>query len=180
KPTGEFVVAARVSGTAASAYANGPPPGVAAAAGALKTSAKPLNVVVFADTDLLLVMTWVQQRNFFGQTVAQTFANNGELVWNAIDNLAGANDLISIRGRAAYHRPFDKVNALRRNADAQLSAKEQQLQTELNETEDKLSKLQTQQPNGNETLVSPDQVREIESFQAKKVSIRKELRATKA
>src|SRR4051812_43960547 len=86
KPTGEFVVAARVSGTAPSAFANGPPPGVTPAPGALKASAKPLNVVVFADTDLLLDMTWVQQRNFFGQTVAQTFANNGELVWNAIDN----------------------------------------------------------------------------------------------
>jgi ABC-type uncharacterized transport system involved in gliding motility auxiliary subunit len=180
KPTGELVVAARVSGNAASAYPDGPPAGVTAPASALKASSKPLNVVVFADTDLLSDYVWVQQRNFFGQTVLQPVANNGELVWNAIDNLGGSNDLISIRGRAAYSRPFDRVDELRRNADAQLRAKEQQLMQELQQTEDTLSKLQTGQQGGSEAILSADQAREIERFQEQKLRIRKELRATKA
>jgi ABC-type uncharacterized transport system involved in gliding motility auxiliary subunit len=123
---------------------------------------------------------WVQQSNFFGQTVYQPFANNGELVWNAIDNLAGSNDLISIRARAAYSRPFEKVEELRRNADAQLRAKEQQLDKELQQTDDTLTKLQTSQPGGNEAILTPEIAREIESFRAKQASIRKELRATRA
>ena len=131
KPTGELVVAARVSGNATSAFAAGPPAGVTAAPDALKASAKPLNVVVIADTDLLADFMWVQQANFFGQTIFQPFANNGELVWNALDNLAGSNDLISIRGRASYSRPFERVEALRRDADAQFRATEQQLEAEL-------------------------------------------------
>ena len=180
KPGGEQMVAVRVSGNATTAFPDGPPAGVTAAADALKASAKPLNVVVIADTDMLSDYVWVRQSNFFGQVVMQPVANNGELVWNAIDNLGGSNDLISIRGRAAYSRPFDRVNELRRNADAQLRTKEEQLQKELEQTEATLSRLQTGQPEGGGSLLSNDQAREIERFQEEKLRIRKELRATKA
>jgi ABC-type uncharacterized transport system involved in gliding motility auxiliary subunit len=180
KPSGEFVVAARISGNASSCFPNGPPAGVTAAPDALKASAKPLNVVVIADTDMLVDFMWVQQRNFFGQTIAQPFANNGELVWNALDNLAGSNDLISIRGRASYARPFDRVDTLRRKADAQFRTEEQQLETELNQTEETLTKLQSSQPSGGEALLSADQAHEIERFQEKQRDIRKRLRAVKS
>jgi ABC-type uncharacterized transport system involved in gliding motility auxiliary subunit len=180
KPSGEQMLAVRVSGNATTAFPDGPPAGVTAAPDALKASAKPLNVVVIADTDMLSDYVWVRQSNFFGQVVVQPVANNGELVWNAIDNLGGSNDLISIRGRAAYSRPFDRVNELRRNADAQLRTKEEQLQKELEQTEATLSKLQTGQPEGGGSLLSNDQAREIERFQEQKLRIRKELRATKA
>jgi len=179
KPSGELMVAVRVSGDAATAFPAGPPAGVTAAPDALKASAKPLNVVVIADTDMLSDYVWVRQSNFFGQVVLQPFANNGELVWNAIDNLGGSNDLISIRGRAAYSRPFDRVNELRRNADAQLRSKEEQLNKELEQTEAKLTELQAAQPAG-QALLSEGQAREIERFQEQKLQIRKDLRATKA
>ena len=179
-PTGEHVVAARVSGDATSAFADGPPAGVPAPAGAFKASAKPINVVVFADTDLLSDFMWVQHANFFGQTMSQPFANNGELVWNALDNLAGSTDLISIRGRASYSRPFERVDALRRDADSQFRSTELQLETELNQTEENLTKLQSAQPGGSEAMLSVDQAREIERFQDEKLRIRKELRAVKS
>jgi ABC-type uncharacterized transport system involved in gliding motility auxiliary subunit len=169
-PTGEFVVAARVTGKAKSAFPDAP----------IKESAEPLNVVIFADTDMLSDFMWVQQSNFFGQTVYQPFANNGELVWNAIDNLAGSNDLISIRARAAYVRPFEKVDELRRNADAQLRATEQRLEQELQQTDATLTKLQTSQPGGNEAILTPEMALELEKYRTKQASIRKELRATRA
>jgi ABC-type uncharacterized transport system involved in gliding motility auxiliary subunit len=180
KPTGEQIVAARISGDATSAFASGPPAGVPAAPGALKASAKPLNVVIIADTDLLSDFMWVQVRQMFGQAMAQPFANNGELVWNALDNLAGSADLISIRGRAPYSRPFERVDALRRTADAQFRTKEQQLEEQLQQTEDQLNKLQTAQPGGGGALFSPDAARAIEKFQEDKLRIRKELRSVKA
>jgi len=122
----------------------------------------------------------VQTRQFFGQMMLQPFANNGELVWNAVDNLAGSADLISIRGRATYSRPFDRVEALRRDADSKFRAKEQELEQQLQQTEEKLSKLQTAQPASGEAILTADQAREIERFQQDKVRIRKELRAVKA
>ncbi|MEO8063233.1 MAG: Gldg family protein [Pseudomonadota bacterium] len=180
KPLGELTVAARISGNATSAFANGPPAGVAADPAALKASAKPLNVIVIADTDLLQDFMWVSVRNFMGQSMAQPFANNGELVWNALDNLAGSADLISIRGRAAYSRPFERVEALRRTADAQFRTKEQELEQQLQQTEDQLSKLQAAQPAGSEATLSSDSASAIEKFQQDKVRIRKELRKTKS
>jgi ABC-type uncharacterized transport system involved in gliding motility auxiliary subunit len=180
KPTGELVVAARISGDGVSAFPDGPPAGVTAAPDALKASSKPLNIVVIADSDLLSDFMWVQQRNFFGQTVVQPFANNGELVWNALDNLSGSADLISIRGRAPYSRPFERVEALRRVADARFRSTEQQLETQLQQTEEQLNKLQSTQPGGNEMILSPEAANAIEKFQEDKLRIRKELRKTKA
>jgi ABC-type uncharacterized transport system involved in gliding motility auxiliary subunit len=169
-----------VSGNAVTAFPDGPPAGVTAPAGALKASAKPLNVIVIADTDLLSDYVWVEQQNFFGQVILQPRANNGEFVLNAIDNLGGSNDLISIRARAAYTRPFDRVDELRRNAEAQFRAKEQQLKQQLQQTEETLSKLQSAQPGTGEAILSPEQAQAIDRFQEQKVRIRKELRATEA
>jgi ABC-type uncharacterized transport system involved in gliding motility auxiliary subunit len=112
--------------------------------------------------------------------VLQPFANNGELVWNTIDNLGGSNDLISIRARAAYSRPFEVVEALKRDADAQLRGKEQQLEQQLQQTEEKLTKLQTAQPGGNEAILTPEMAQAIDNFQKQKLQIRKELRETRA
>ena len=53
KPSGEQIVAARISGAASSAYPDGPPEGATAAPDALKASSKPINVVVIADADAI-------------------------------------------------------------------------------------------------------------------------------
>ena len=131
KPTGQrYVLAARVSGDVHTAFPEGPPPGVQLPPGQtdLKASAKPLNLVVFADTDLLSDFLWVREQNFFGQRMTQAWASNGDLVQNALDNLAGSADLISVRGRATFTRPFDRVERLRRAADERFRAKEQELE----------------------------------------------------
>jgi ABC-type uncharacterized transport system involved in gliding motility auxiliary subunit len=179
KPTGELTLAMRISGNARTAYPDGPPEGVNAAADALKESARPLNVVIVADTDLLLDYTWLQQQNFFGQVVLQPMADNGAFVWNAVDSLGGSADLISIRGRAAYRRPFERVEQIRRDAEAQSRAKNLQLQEQLRQTEEQLEKLQSAQPPGADIL-SPEAAEAIERFQREKLNIRKELRAIEA
>src|SRR5437660_1075328 len=64
KPTGRrYTIAARVSGSVHSAFPAGPPAGVTPAAGqsVLKESARPLSLVVFADTDLLSAYLWVRE-----------------------------------------------------------------------------------------------------------------------
>ena len=66
--------------------------------------------------------------DFFGQRLTQALANNGDLVQNALDNLAGSADLISVRGRASFTRPFERVEKLRRAADERFRAKEQELE----------------------------------------------------
>ena len=183
KPTGKrYAIGARVSGNVHSAFPGGPPAGVTLPAGqtALKQSVKPLNLVVFADTDMLADFMWVREQNFFGERMTQAWASNGDLVDNALDNLAGSTDLISVRGRATFQRPFDRVERLRRAADERLHAKEQELEAQLRDTESKLEALQSKKDSGSALILTPEQEKEIEHFQTEKLRIRKELRAVRA
>jgi ABC-type uncharacterized transport system involved in gliding motility auxiliary subunit len=178
KPTGtRYALAARITGNVKSAFPNGPPEGATAPeGGALKESAKPLNVIVFADTDVLQDFTWVRMQNLFGQRVASAFAANGDLVANALDNLAGSADLISVRGRATFTRPFDRVEALRRNAEDRFRSTEQRLEEELKSTEEKLTQLQSSRDDQSSMILSPEQEKEVGRFRDEQIRIRKELR----
>ena len=183
KPTGKrYTIAARVSGNIKTAFPAGPPAGVTLPAGqtALQQSAKPFNLVVFADTDLLSDFLWVREQNFFGQRIAQAIASNGDLVLNALDNLAGSTDLISVRGRATFRRPFERVESLRRIADDRFRAKEHELERQLRDTEEKLTALQSKRNDKSALILTAEQEKELDRFQQEKVRIRKELRAVRA
>lgn len=183
KATGQkYVMGARVIGNIKTAFPAGPPTGVTLPAGqtALKESAKPFNLVVYADTDMLTDYLWVHAQSVFGQRVDQVFANNGDLVLNTLDNLAGSADLISVRGRASFARPFDRVEKLRHRADDQFRAKEQELEKQLRDTEEKLSALQSKRNDKTAMVLTPDQEQELDNFQNEKLRIRKELRAVRA
>jgi ABC-type uncharacterized transport system involved in gliding motility auxiliary subunit len=184
KATGvRYTIAARVTGDVGTAFPAGPPPGVTLPPGQidLKTSVKPLNLVVFADTDLLSDYLWVHEQSMFGQRLTQAWAGNGDLVLNALDNLAGSADLISVRGRASYARPFERVVRLQRIADDRFRDKEQELQRQLQTTEQKLTQLQSAKgADSSALIITPAQEQEIEQFEQEKLQIRKQLRAVRA
>jgi ABC-type uncharacterized transport system involved in gliding motility auxiliary subunit len=112
----------------------------------------------------------------FGQRFAQAFANNGDFFANAVDNLAGSADLISIRGRQSFFRPFVKVDALRKSADEQLRTTQKNLEARLKETEGKLAELQSKRANQNSLVLTPEQEAEVARFQQERANTRKELR----
>ena len=178
KPSGErFTLAARISGKVPSAFAEGAPAGAAAGGKAhLAESASPINVVLVADADLLSDRLWVQTRNLFGQQLNNAFANNGDFVVNALDNLLGSSELIGIRGRAAFSRPFTRVQDLRREAEEKFRVTEERLKAELRDTEQKLGELQARREDRNALIMSPEQEKELERFRDQRVQIRKELR----
>ncbi|MGH8180616.1 MAG: Gldg family protein, partial [Steroidobacteraceae bacterium] len=183
KPTGtRYTLGARVTGMVKTAFPDGPPKGVTLPAGQrdLKASVKPFNLVVFADTDLLSDYLWVREQQLFGQNISQAWASNGDLVLNTLDNLTGSSDLISVRGRAGFTRPFLRVDALRRAADGRFHAQEEQLQQELKQTEQQLTLLQSKRNDKSALILTPAQQQEIEHFEAEKLQIRKQLRAVQA
>ena len=184
------IIAARITGPATTAFPNGRPgaenqdaepddesAGDNASTRHLSESDGPINVILVADTDLLSDRFWVQELpSLFGQSLHSAFANNGDFVINALENLTGSSDLISIRGRASYSRPFIRVQQLEREADERFRLKEQELQGELADTERKLADLQSSRQDDNLLLLSDEQRAEIERFQQEKLRIRKELR----
>ena len=183
KSTGvRYTIAARITGPVESAYPNGPPGDQKPAPGPpiahLAKSTTPANIVVIADTDLLMDYLWVQTRELLGQRIAQAFANNGDLIANILDNLSGSSALISVRGRASFSRPFERIEALKRQADDRLRAKALELQTELQQTESKLTDLQAKRNDQSSLMLSPEQEAELKRFTAEKTRVRKELRET--
>lgn len=176
----QHVIAYRVTGTAETAFPEGRPldddEKRAPNDDFLSQSANPINVIVVADTDLLADRFWVRFSNFAGMRIPDPFGNNADFLINAVDNLGGNDDLISLRSRGNYTRPFEVVQAIQRDAEAQFRDREQALQQKLAEAEAKLTELQTQQTES-EVLLTPEQRAEIEKFRNEQVKTRKELRA---
>jgi ABC-type uncharacterized transport system involved in gliding motility auxiliary subunit len=135
-----------------------------------------INVLLFADTDLLTDRMWVQRQPFFGQDIVSAFADNGTLAVNAVDNMLGNRDLISIRTRANSARPFVRVDELRVAAEKTYRATEERLQRELEETERRLSELQAAKGEGELAIISDEQQAEIQRFMDRRLEIRRDLR----
>lgn len=178
-----LTLAARVTGPAKTAYPDGPPLDEREKRGPgdpqqLKEAKDGIHVIVVADTDVLADRFWVRIERFLGMQVPNPFANNGDFLVNAVDNLGGNDDLISLRSRGEYARPFERVEDIKREAEAQFRSREQALRAKLVETENKLRELQQGKgADGESAILSPEQRKEIELFRDEQLKTRKELRA---
>jgi ABC-type uncharacterized transport system involved in gliding motility auxiliary subunit len=194
KPGSEkLTLAARINGIADTAFPDGPPaaakddkenPGdgkskkepAKDAPAQIKTAAQPINVIVVADTDILDDRFWVQVQDFFGQRVAIPNAGNGDFVANAIDVLAGGNDLIGLRSRSSAARPFEVVQAIQRAAEDRSQAREKDLEQQLKDTQAKIKELQGKEGPGGGVTLAAEQTQTLENFRAQMLQIRQELR----
>jgi ABC-type uncharacterized transport system involved in gliding motility auxiliary subunit len=202
KPSNQrYILAARISGPVKTAFPDGPPPEPkkdagkdkagdaastptppAAPAKQLMASKDPINVIVISDTDMLEDRFWADTQDFFGQQVVVPTASNGDFVVNAIDNLLGSDELISLRTRGESARPFTLVQRIQKNAELQFREKERQLNDQLKTTEKKLAALQGQggptasAGESGHLILSKDQQDAIDQFRTQVVTIRKQLR----
>lgn len=169
------VLAARLKGKVGTAFPDGP-----ATTGGGKAEEQvregEINAILVADTDILNDLFWVRTQNYYGMEMPQAIANNADFVVNAIDNLSGSTDLISLRSRSASVRPFEVVEHIRREAETQFREQEQALQAKLEETEKKILELQQESGDGG-AILGPEQTQAIDNFRTEQVKTRKELRA---
>ncbi|MBM3733870.1 MAG: ABC transporter [Acidimicrobiia bacterium] len=207
KPLGaRHVLAARIAGRIKTAYPNGAPPEPAPekkddskpedkkddsaksesekkpdeakpAKPHLAESAVPANIIVVADSDMLEDRFWTRVRDFLGQQVSVPFASNGDFVVNAVDNLAGSDDLIRLRSRGISYRPFTVVEDLRRDAAERFLARRDELQQALDDTEKRLNELQDRKKQGAAAAaLTAEEESAIEKFRDEMVRIRRQLR----
>ena len=164
---GARVLAARVSGPIRTAF---PQRG---GEGHRAESAGDLQAMIVADTDLLADPFWVNVAP--GPAgFSESFANNGDLVYNAVENLSGQAGLIDLRTRAVASRPFHRVQALRRSAEQQFLQTEQALRQRLSELEAQLGALQRGEDGS--AALGAEQQAELERFQQEKIDVRLQLR----
>jgi ABC-type uncharacterized transport system involved in gliding motility auxiliary subunit len=186
----QLVVAAHITGDAETSFPDGRPPPAPTPPGAsppkepaapagepLKQSTQPINIVVVADTDMLDDRFWAQTHDFFGQRVVEPIANNSDFVANAVEVLAGGQDLVDLRSRGTVARPFEVVERIQRAADDRYAAEQHSLQDKLKQAQDKLHSLTTGEGGGNPTALTAEQTKEIDKFRADMLETRQQLRA---
>jgi ABC-type uncharacterized transport system involved in gliding motility auxiliary subunit len=185
-----YVVAARIQGPIKSAFAAPPAESAKSAADAkkplpahLKEAKGPANIILVADSDIFTDSLWVQVVELQGgQRAARPIAHNAAFVLNAIENLSGSSDLISLRSRGTSNRPFRVVADLRRRAEQQFLRQEQALQDKLTATQNRIAELegrraaQARPGAAPQEILTPEQEAEIEKFRAELVETRRSLR----
>lgn len=147
-----LVIAARLSGRLQSAFPNGAPPmdepsdrsemeaaraeaaGVAPHIGASERAAE---IVMIADADFLADDFYVVPGS--GLVVA----DNGALLLNALDALAGRGELSRLRSRAASLRPMARIDTMRDAAETQYFRQQSELEGRLSTAQARLTQLQS-------------------------------------
>lgn len=177
------ILAGRISGAAHSAFPDGPPKiegndlgGKPDPAEHLAQSKTPINVIVVADSDMLFDQLWLRKQNLLGQEVTIPVAANGDFLINALDNLSGSSDLISLRSRGKSARPFEVVEELRRSAEQKFLNQERELQAKLTQSQERIGELQSKAEAGGGQLFSNEQQQEIDKAREEILNTRKELR----
>lgn len=160
-----YVLAARITGPARTAFSAGPPAGMG---GAQVKSARAINIVVVADSDVLDARFWL--RDTAGKA-ARPIADNAAFLANILDNLSGSDALISLRTRSSGDKPFTLVRVLQADAEAQYRHEAERLSGRLEEARARLSALQ----NAGEKTNARQQA-EISRFRADLIRTRTALR----
>jgi len=180
------VLAARVTGKIKSAFPNGDPtkpaptpdqPAPPSDPAHLAQSKDSIQAIVVADCDFLADRFWVQEDRLGGVVLgARKVADNADFLIQALDNLAGSSDLISIRARGRSARPFELVESIRRDAEQKFRAKEQELTDRVAATQTKMDELRKQKPEAGGALLTPEQKQELANLQKVYLDSRTELR----
>jgi ABC-type uncharacterized transport system involved in gliding motility auxiliary subunit len=185
-----LTLAARVTGNVQSAFPEGKPGAApeatpegetpAPTTDGLKASSAPLNLIVFADADLLHERLWMQEIGRFGsQVLVQPISENVDLLKNAIESASGGQELLAIRMRGKTLRPFERVQEIQREADQRLLQRQQELERKLQDAENRLNALQKAKAEGSEELVTAEQRKEEVAVREELLQTRRDLREVK-
>ena len=147
----------------------------ALAAPPLKESSATSTLMIIADTDWLLddVIFSPQARQ---QGMLVPMNDNLDLAGNALDFLAGSDELLSIRGKGAAVRPFQVVQEMEATALNQFNARLTALESRLGDVQSKLSSLQAKRTDSGRLVASPEMQAEINRFEKDRAAIRLEQR----
>jgi ABC-type uncharacterized transport system involved in gliding motility auxiliary subunit len=189
QPTGKSLpLALRLSGKFKTAFPAGKPAPLGAAAdkdkkpaaaGApqMMLAAADNSIVLVGDADMLADGAAVQVQNVFGQRIVVPSNGNLAFVQGMVEQLASNEDLTGLRARASSLRPLTVVRQMEADAQKQYFGKIKAMEDEVQQTTDKIQKLQ-RQSGGTKTaqIMSPEQQVELDRFKKRVLETRRELK----
>lgn len=173
-------IAVRLSGRLPTSFPDGAPDGAPPAADGsqpLTQSSGVAELVIVADTDFLDDPFYVDQRGGVS-------ADNASFALNAIDVLSGSDALVSLRSRAPSLRRMERVEQMETDARRRIEQRQEALQSELQETEERLRELQAGGRGSGffagdlGAELNAEERAEMERFRNEMLRVRGELRST--
>ncbi|HWA29251.1 MAG TPA: GldG family protein [Lacunisphaera sp.] len=146
----------------------------------LKESSGNSTLFIVADADWLLDDYSVRRMNFLGTQAYEPINDNLAFASNTVEFLAGAEDLISLRGKDSSFRPFTVVRRMEAEAQRQYQERLTALEARLADVQTKLTELQGKRTEGNRLVASPEVAKAIEDFQKQQLALRVERRQIRA
>jgi ABC-type uncharacterized transport system involved in gliding motility auxiliary subunit len=133
-------------------------------------------VIVFADVDFMSD-TLAYSNSFFGKVV---IGDNSALLMNAIDDLSGSSDLISIRSRGNFKRPFLVVDEIERQAEEKTAQEVAMINAQIAGFQSELQSIVSQAEQGQEELINDSIVRKKKELELNILQAQRQLREIKA
>jgi ABC-type uncharacterized transport system involved in gliding motility auxiliary subunit len=115
----------------------------------LKEAQEDCAVVVFADVDFISDAI-AYQNSFFGKVVV---GDNSALMLNTIDDLSGSSDLVSIRSRGNFKRPFVVVDEIERQAEKDTAAEVEKINLQIAGFQGELQSIVASAKKGEEEVI---------------------------
>ncbi|KPK76184.1 MAG: hypothetical protein AMJ79_07690 [Phycisphaerae bacterium SM23_30] len=116
-------------------------------------------VAVFADVDMLADGIAFQS-SLFGMMVVN---DNSALLMNTIEALSGSGDLIAIRSRGNYKRPFTLVDQIEAEAEQETAAEEAMINAEIEGFQQELQKIVSEARSRGETLIDASELTQAQA-----------------
>ncbi len=142
----------------------------------LQEAIDPRTILVIADVDFASDTFSVQKMNFLGQVVIDLLNDNLNFIVNAVEFFTGDDELMSIRSRGRFARPFTKVMELENQAQMRFQEEEIGLQQTLRAVQEKLAELEKHKDPKQKRLLTKEQQDEIKRFRTEEIETRKRLR----
>ena len=95
-----------------------------------------------------------------------------------VEQLAGDDNLISLRSRASLNRPFTRVKEMEAKAGKQWEEKVKELETKQQEAEKKVNELQARKEGNQQQkfILSPEQQKELQNYEKDRAEVSKDLK----
>lgn len=172
----QHVLAARLKGTFQTAFPGGPEGSGTNAAPNQLVKGNSV-VLIVADTDFLSDETCVRAVSVgFGLQTYQPLNDNLTFFLNAVEQISGREELLSLRARGSYKRPFKHVDALDQRAMRSLQAREEELSKKLEKTRAQIQEMQNQKKGKQKLLLSREQQEAIERFRQDEKTFNRQLK----
>ncbi len=130
-------------------------------------------VAVFADVDFL-TDSLAYSRSFFGMAAVR--GDNSALLMNTIESLSGSADLLAIRSRGNYQRPFKVIDDIEAQAEAETAEKIAEINARIAGFQNELQEITSQVKQGQEELIGAEILKKKKELELKIHEAQGELR----